>query len=654
MRKSDQSVRVSKHSIESRDSISLDSSDSIDSCDLYAPTRSCSCRHLLRWAHRVIVFTLFVAPAFAASATELNYLSPSSLAMTRDGKTLYVACQTSSEVMVFDTSTEKVTARYALTNVHELVLSSDEQRLYITGGTSHGTLAEVDPRTGKALRSFPAGHTPMSPRLSQDGKRLFYCNRFSRVDQPDVHELDLATGKIRNSAKALREPVSLCLSKDESTLWAFNHLPLMEANRSNVFTSVSIFDAKTFKLKRVLDLPSGSFAIRDSARSPDGKYCFVPHTIGRFTVPTTHLDRGWINTSAISVFNMETCQYINTALLDDTTRGAANPWGAAVSPDNQWLCITASGINELLVISIPELLKRFAASTKPAEIVNNLSFLYGAKTRVPLEKSQGSRALTINGTRVYMANRFTDNLSLVELWEDGPGGAVSLPLVAQPKEPDLARHGERIFNDATLCYQQWQSCASCHPDTRSDGTNWDLLNDGIGNPKQSRSMLYAHRTSPVMITGIRESAEIAVEKGFTMIQFQAVTPFYLDTVNAYLKSLAPEQSPYRNPDGSLTAAALRGKIIFEGKAECIKCHTPPYYGDKKPYVLGLGSDNERTRAFHTPILIEVWRTAPYMYDGRAVSMQAVITTDNSNNKHGNTKDLSTKEVNDLAEYVNSL
>jgi hypothetical protein len=53
-------------------------------------------------------------------------------------------------------------------------------------------------------------------------------------------------------------------------------------------------------------------------------------------------------------------------------------------------------------------------------------------------------------------------------------------------------------------------------------------------------------------------------------------------------------------------------------------------------------------------LIEVWRTAPYMYDGRAISIQNVITTDNSNNKHGNTKGLSPKEVEDLAEYVNSL
>ena len=90
------------------------------------------------------------------------------------------------------------------------------------------------------------------------------------------------------------------------------------------------------------------------------------------------------------------------------------------------------------------------------------------------------------------------------------------------------------------------------------------------------------------------------------------------------------------------------------EAVCVTCHTPPYYGDKKKYVLGLGSDSERNREFATPILIEIWRTAPYMYDGRAVTIQEVITTDNKNNKHGNTKDLTPQEVEDLANYVNSL
>jgi len=343
---------------------------------------------------------------------------------------------------------------------------------------------------------------------------------------------------------------------------------------------------------------------------------------------------------------------VNTVLLDDTVRGAANPWGLGIVGKDEWLCVNASGTHELVVVNLKEMMKRLAGAANPKEVVNDLSFLYGIKTRIPLD-GQGARALAVVGNKVYSAMRFADSLNVVELWDDGPGAAVALPLGA-PQTASVVRQGERAFNDATRCYQHWLSCASCHPGTRSDGTNWDLLNDGIGNPKQSRSMLYAHKTSPVMITGIRASAELAVSKGFTMIQFHELPEEQMDDVNAYLKSLVPVPSPYLNPDGTMTGSALRGKVLFDGKAACVKCHTPPYYGDKKKNVLGLGSDGERDREFVTPILIECWRTAPYMYDGRAVTIQEVLTTDNANNRHGNTKDLTPHEVEDLANYVNSL
>ena len=68
-----------------------------------------------------------------------------------------------------------------------------------------------------------------------------------------------------------------------------------------------------------------------------------------------------------------------------------------------------------------------------------------------------------------------------------------------PVPRDRARRGEMLYNDGSMCFQQWQSCASCHPDGRVDGLNWDLLNDGMGNPKQTRSELYNHVTPPTMI-----------------------------------------------------------------------------------------------------------------------------------------------------------
>jgi cytochrome c peroxidase len=63
---------------------------------------------------------------------------------------------------------------------------------------------------------------------------------------------------------------------------------------------------------------------------------------------------------------------------------------------------------------------------------------------------------------------------------------------------------------------------------------------------------------------------------------------------------------------------------------------------------------ELGKEFDTPTLIEVWRTAPYLYDGRAATMMDVLKTFNKDNRHGWTSDLTEEELRDLAEYVLSL
>ncbi len=590
--------------------------------------------------------------ALAVSAEPL-WLTPSDIAVTKDGNIAYVACEGAGLIDLFDIKAESSKGSFKVEGIRELALSPDGTKIYATAGEFNGRIVEIDALTGEVMRDFACGHTPMSPLISADGLTLYYCNRFARQGQADIFALDIKRWSVSHSATAIREPITMQLSRDGRFLWVVNHLPLMEANREHVFASLGVYSTKKLKQVVQLDLPPGSFAIRGSVMSNNGKYFFVSHTIGRFTVPTTHLDRGWINTSAISVFDAVEQRYLNTVLLDDTMQGAANPWGVAVTPDDKYLCVSISGTHEVIFVDITEMMKRLAAAPKPGEVMNDLSFLYGAKTRVKME-GEGARAIAVYGSFVYVPMRYADTINVIEIWDDGPGGALSFPLREMIHPPDAARAGEMAFNDATLCYQSWQSCASCHPDTRSDATNWDLLNDGIGNPKQSRSMLYTHRTSPVMIRGVRAAAEIAVSKGFSAIHFFQVEQSCEDAVNAYLKALEPVPSPYLTRDGGLTESAQRGKKIFEGQAGCVKCHTPPYYGDKKLYKLGLGTDGERDCEFATPILIECWRTAPYMYDGRAVSIQDVITTDNKFNTHGNTKDLSRKEVEDLAEYVNSL
>lgn len=77
-----------------------------------------------------------------------------------------------------------------------------------------------------------------------------------------------------------------------------------------------------------------------------------------------------------------------------------------------------------------------------------------------------------------------------------------------------------------------------------DGLNWDLLNDGMGNPKNTRTMFLSHRTSPVMTLGVRASAEVAVTAGFVHIQFLEPSGELAECVNAYLKNMKEVPSPF--------------------------------------------------------------------------------------------------------------
>jgi cytochrome c peroxidase len=218
----------------------------------------------------------------------------------------------------------------------------------------------------------------------------------------------------------------------------------------------------------------------------------------------------------------------------------------------------------------------------------------------------------------------------------------------------VIRQGELYFNDASICYQGWQSCASCHPsDARADGLNWDLPNDGIGNPKNTKSLLLAHQTPPCMSLGVRADASTAVRAGIEHILFSQPHEAVAAAIDEYLKSLKAMPSPYL-VNGRLSTAAKRGEKIFS-KIGCADCHVPGLYTDLRPHDVGTrASYDGPTDKFYTPTLIEVWRTAPYLHNGSAATIRNVLTTCNQNSLHGDVSHLSSQEVDDLCTYVLSL
>ena len=235
------------------------------------------------------------------------------------------------------------------------------------------------------------------------------------------------------------------------------------------------------------------------------------------------------------------------------------------------------------------------------------------------------------GAKVYVAVYFSDLLAMVDLESKLYNKVTEIPLGPEP-EMTMARRGEMYFHDADICFQQWQSCSSCHPNARVDGLNWDLLNDDIGNPKNAKSMLLAHKTPPAMSFGIRPTAEDAVRAGIRHIQF-AVPPEedkVPESIDEYLKALEEVPSPHL-VDGKLSEAAERGKVLFfSEQVGCASCHPEPLYTDLKTHDVHSRGPYDRRDTFDTPTLVEVWRSAPYMHDGHYATMKDLFVV----GKHG--------------------
>lgn len=252
-----------------------------------------------------------------------------------------------------------------------------------------------------------------------------------------------------------------------------------------------------------------------------------------------------------------------------------------------------------------------------------------------------------DGDYVYVAGYFSESMDVVST----KNHEMKTVQLKEPTGLTQERQGEIYFNDASLCFQKWQSCASCHSyDGRMDGLNWDLLNDGIGNPKNAKSLLHSHVTAPVMALGVRADAETAVRAGIKYIQFAVRPEEDAKALDAYLENLKPIPSPFL-VDGKLSESAQRGAKAYE-KAGCAFCHSGDYYTDYKSYDLGTGVGQDAGKAFDTPTLVEVWRTAPYMHDGRAATLEEAIDWHYKNNHHQ--LNITEKEKSDLIEYVKSL
>src|SRR5690242_12526682 len=186
-------------------------------------------------------------------------LSPSALAASRDGATLFVACATGHCVAVLDTRIGRVIKSIPTPAPPSgLVLSADGLRLYVTCAAPKSVVCVFDWASASRLFSIAAGHTATGPVLSPDEKTLFVCDRFNNA----IGVIDLAKHKEIERIPVEREPVAAAITPDGKYLLVANHLHSGRANAGVVAAKVSVIDVGSRQVVKAIALPNGSSLLR--------------------------------------------------------------------------------------------------------------------------------------------------------------------------------------------------------------------------------------------------------------------------------------------------------------------------------------------------------------------------------------------------------
>jgi cytochrome c peroxidase len=133
------------------------------------------------------------------------------------------------------------------------------------------------------------------------------------------------------------------------------------------------------------------------------------------------------------------------------------------------------------------------------------------------------------------------------------------------------------------------------------------------------------------------------------------TPEEVQQVAAYLESIPNPPSSCRQPDGSLTPQAERGRLVFQSQAaNCAACHSGEFYTDGLVHDVGLGSEYDKYQGYNTPSLLGVANRVRYLHHGRALSLDDLLADLHSPAKVSGTRELTDEERADLVAYLRSL
>ena len=565
--------------------------------------------------------------------------SPVDLALTPDERWLLTANQTSSSVSLVRVADGVVVAEAACGKHPSAIVVTPDGRRALVSGTYSGelTVLAVDGPTLRPAGSIRLGFEPRGIAVSPDGKLAYVA--LTAANEVAVVELD--TLKLLTRIAVGRWPRYLTLTPDGTRL----------AVGASGDGGISVVDTQT--RARLYDSKFVGLNIGHLQASADGQYAYFPWMVyADRPITSGNIREGWVLGNRVARVRLDGQARREAMALDPRGRAVADPHGLALSPDEKWLALSASGTHELVVLRLADLPLRADGPgdhLKP-EIAGDSERFF----RIPLSGRPMGIRFDRSGQRVFVANYLTNSVQVVNLADRKIERTIAL---SDSVEPSLARRGAAIFYDALRSADGWYSCHSCHYEGGPNSVTMDTKNDGsFGTYKMVLSLRNIRHTGPWFWHGWQKDFEAALRKslGETM-QGPAPTDDDVQALAAFFETLAAPPNSRRGPDGGLAEPAKRGKQVFESAAAaCSSCHNGPYFTDGENHDVGLASQYDVYEGYNTPSLLDIGNRAGYLHHGKADSLETLLSGLHSPAKVSQTRELDAREMADLVEYLKSL
>ncbi|MBN2563738.1 MAG: beta-propeller fold lactonase family protein [Phycisphaerae bacterium] len=614
-----------------------------------------------------------------------RYKTPLNLALSPDGKELYVVCEASNTVIVVDVASRKAVAEIETGGQPtDVTFSPDGSRAYVTHRLDD-SLAVMDTRTRRVLQTIHVGDEPHGVLTDESGRRIYVLN----TSADSISVIDAETLDETKRLTASRGPWSLAISPDGKRVAATNTLSRFVKFRTPSVSEVTIVDTDRGIVENRVEV-AGANLMQGIAWHPSGEYALITLNRTKNLVPMTRLLQGWTITNGMGVIwkpkeppalaggrtsvdkipdSTRSGWRVDQVLLDEPNLCFPDAADVAISPDGKYAFVTSSGSDRVAVVDCGKLIKMLRGAT-PYEREHIFPNHLGKPTEfvvkhIPTKNSPRGVLFSHDGKAAYVANALDDSITVIDVAKLDAVARIDL---GGPKEITKVRYGERLFHSADITFHRQFSCHSCHPDGHIDGLTYDIEPDGVGiSPVDNRTLRGILDTAPFKWEGTNPSLsrQCGPRLAVFFTRIQPFTPEELSALDNYICTIPRPPNRYRPVGGELTPAQRRGKIVFnrmmtnDGRIipvdnRCSTCHSPPYYTDRTRRDIGTKMWLDRESEFDVPHLNNVYDSAPYLHNGIAETLEQIWTDYNPYDQHGISNDMTKDQLNDLVEFLKTL